>query len=262
MKVVIIGSGNVATALGRNIVAAGHELVQVAGRNRDAVGRLAAEWKAGVAMDWAGVDKRADIYLVALSDGAIPALGESLALPGKLVLHTSGALPATALREVTDRAGVLYPLQSFKSGTAPPEEFPLLIDAVRAEDLPLIRTFAETLTRQVVPADDAVRLKLHVAAVLVNNFTNHLYTLAADFCRQENIDFGLLLPLIRETAGRIGSSDPREVQTGPALRGDAITLEKHREVLSNYQSINRLYELFTILIQDYYRQMAEKTPLV
>lgn len=261
MKVVIVGSGNVAAALGRRIVAAGHVVVQVAGRNPGTVNRLASEWGAAAALDWASVDKTADIYLVAITDSSIPSLGESLVLPAKLVVHTAGALPASALREVTGRAGVLYPLQSFKIGTTAPEEFPLLIDAVLPEDLPLIRTFAETLTRQVLAADDAVRLKLHVAAVLVNNFTNHLYTLAADFCRQENVDFGLLLPLIRETAVRIGSSDPREVQTGPALRGDTTTLEKHKEILSNYQSINQLYELFTVLIEDYYRRRANKTPL-
>ncbi|HEV9035941.1 MAG TPA: DUF2520 domain-containing protein [Puia sp.] len=255
MKVVIIGSGNVATALGRTILTAGHVIVQVAGRNRETVVRLAEEWGAHPTTGWGTVDKTADIYLVALSDSALPGLGKALSLPSKLVLHTSGALPADTLRDVTDRAGVLYPLQSFGRGIAPPEEFPLLIDAVRPEDIPLIRGFAGTLATQVVRADDAVRLKLHVAAVLVNNFTNHLYTLAADFCRQENIDFHLLLPLIRETARRVGSTDPRDVQTGPAIRGDGITLEKHRQSLSNYHNIKQLYDLFTILIEEYYRSL-------
>lgn len=262
MKVVIIGSGNVATALGRSIVAAGHAIVQVAGRNNEAVNRLAAEWRAAATAEWGTVDKTADIYLISLSDAALPGLAGRLALPGKLVLHTAGALPAGALRGVTDRSGVLYPLQSFRSGIAAPEEFPLLIDAVRPEDIPVIRVFAETLTRQVVEANDAVRLKLHVAAVLVNNFTNHLYTLASDFCREEDIDFTLLLPLIRETADRVGPSAPREVQTGPAMRGDRITLERHKQILSNYHNINQLYELFTILIEEYYRPGGDKTSLV
>jgi predicted short-subunit dehydrogenase-like oxidoreductase (DUF2520 family) len=261
MKVVIIGSGNVAAALGKSVVAAGHDIIQVIGRNREAVGRLATEWGSTHTSEWGAVDKTADIYIVSLSDSALPGLGKLFTLPGKLVLHTAGALPVDALRDVTDRTGVLYPLQSFRSGIPPPEEFPLLIDAVRPEDISLTRTFAGTLTRQVVRADDAVRLKLHVAAVLVNNFTNHLYTLAADFCRKESIDFTLLLPLIRETARRVGISDPRNVQTGPAVRGDAITLERHKKILSNYQNINQLYELFTILIEDYYRLGADNTPL-
>jgi predicted short-subunit dehydrogenase-like oxidoreductase (DUF2520 family) len=253
MRVVIIGSGNVATAMGRCIVAAGHTIVQVAGRKEAAVAGLAAEWGSGHTTTWTTIDREAELYIVALTDNAIQPLGRQLALPGKLVLHTAGALPVTALSEVSDHTGVLYPLQSFRGGVVPPLEFPLLIDAVQPEDLPVIRAFAETLTSEVVQADDDVRLKLHVAAVLVNNFTNHLYALAADFCRQEDIDFSLLLPLIRETAQRVESHRPQDVQTGPALRGDEVTLQKHTKMIANYPDINKLYSLFTTLIEEYYR---------
>ena len=98
MKVVIIGSGNVASALGKGIVAAGHSIIQVIGRNREAVRRLATEWGGGHETDWGAVDKTADIYLVSLSDGAFSGLGKLFTLPGKLVLHTAGALPVDALR--------------------------------------------------------------------------------------------------------------------------------------------------------------------
>src|SRR6185312_13212055 len=253
MKVVMLGSGNVATALGRRIVAAGHVVSQVAGRNGQTVMRLADEWHSAHTTVWNTIDRTADLYIVALTDSAIQGLGRRLSLSGKLVLHTAGALPAGTLGEVTDRAGVLYPLQSFRAGIDPPAGFPLLIDAVRPGDVPLIREFAETLTRQVVHADDHARLKLHVAAVLVNNFTNHLYTLASDFCRQEKIDFSLLMPLIRETARRIETSPPQEVQTGPALRGDTVSLQKHLEIVAGYPDIDEIYRLFTILIEAYYR---------
>ncbi|HVS98410.1 MAG TPA: DUF2520 domain-containing protein [Puia sp.] len=253
MKVVILGSGNVATALGRRIVAAGHPVTQVAGRNREAVMRLADEWRAGHATGWETVDPTADLYIAALTDSAIRDLPGKLSLPGRLVLHTAGALSAGTLAAVTDRPGVLYPLQSFRTGIALPTLFPLLIDAVRPEDLPIIREFAETLSPQVVRADDAERLKLHVAAVLVNNFTNHLYTLASDFCTREQVDFNLLFPLIRETAGRVEHYPPQQVQTGPALRGDAVTIRKHEEALAGYKDTGRLYGLFTTLIEAYYR---------
>jgi predicted short-subunit dehydrogenase-like oxidoreductase (DUF2520 family) len=260
MRVVIIGSGNVAAALGDKILEAGHRIVQVAGRNGMTVLRLANQWQCGGTTDWNTVDLDGDIYVVALADSVLPGLGKVLSLPGKLVLHTAGALPADTLVDVSPRAGVLYPLQSFSSATLAPTKFPLLIDSVRPEDLPIIRVFAETLTRQVVQADDSVRLKLHVAAVLVNNFTNHLYTLAADFCRQEHIDFSLLLPLIRETAQRVENHPPQDVQTGPALRGDRATLQKHAKMIANYTDINKLYSLFTTLIEEYCRSGENPRP--
>ena len=112
-------------------------------------------------------------------------------------------MAAAVLEPVSARYGVLYPLQSLKAAIRPFPEIPLLIDARQPEDLPVIEVFARTLTRQVVHAGDDTRLKLHLAATLVNNFTNYLYTLANRFCQQEGLDFSLLLPLISETAERI-----------------------------------------------------------
>jgi predicted short-subunit dehydrogenase-like oxidoreductase (DUF2520 family) len=267
MKVVIIGSGNVATVLGGKIAAAGHTILQVVAR-RKSDGRpnqggadgpmgaelLAAEWGCGLAMDWAEIDKGAELYLVSLSDRALPEFGKGVRLPGRLVLHTAGAVSGNLLRAVSDHCGVLYPLQSLRREIRPFPEFPLLIDAEDPADMPVIEAFARTLARQVQRADDELRLKLHVAAVVINNFGNYLYTLAADFCRQEGIAFNLLLPLIRETAGRLEEYAPADVQTGPAIRGDAGTMAKHLEILSNYKDLSELYRLFSIQIEDYYRE--------
>ena len=98
--------------------------------------------------------------------------------------------------------------------------FPLLVDAADPEDLRILEAFAKTLSSPGPAADDTTRLKLHLAAALTNNFTNYLYTLAAEYCREEKIDFSLLLPLIRETAERLDRYPPGALQTGPAFRGD------------------------------------------
>ena len=82
---------------------------------------------------------------------------------------------------------------------------------------------------------------MHVAAVVVSNFTNHLYALAAEFCKKEGVDFGLLAPLIMETAGRIQKSSPADVQTGPAVRNDIFTIEKHLRVLAGHPALKNIY---------------------
>jgi predicted short-subunit dehydrogenase-like oxidoreductase (DUF2520 family) len=244
----------VATVLGGKIAAAGHVILQVVARRRSAAELLAAEWNCGLAMDWADIDMGAEVYVVSLSDTALPEFGKRVRLPGRLVLHTAGAVPGKVLKAVTDRCGVLYPLQSLRREVRPFPEFPLLIDAEDPADLPAIEAFARTLALQVRRADDALRLKLHVAAVVINNFSNYLYTLAADFCKQEGVDFNLLLPLIRETGARLEQHAPADVQTGPAIRGDAETTKRHLEILSNYQDLSELYRLFSIQIEGYYRE--------
>jgi predicted short-subunit dehydrogenase-like oxidoreductase (DUF2520 family) len=195
---------------------------------------------------------------VAISYSALSAFAERVRLPGRLVLHTAGAVSGKVLLPVSNRCGVLYPLQSLRREIRPFPEFPLLIDAEDPAELPGIKIFARTLAKQVQRADDGERLRLHVAAVVINNFSNYLYTLSADFCQQEGVNFGLLLPLIRETAGRLEGHAPRDVQTGPAVRGDAGTIEKHLELLSKYQELSELYRLFSIQIEAYYRDVKNR----
>jgi predicted short-subunit dehydrogenase-like oxidoreductase (DUF2520 family) len=254
MKTVIIGSGNVATVLGESIATAGHPVLQVLARNEAGAAALARIIGCPYTTRFADIDPGADLYLVALSDTAIQTLGSHLVLPGKLVVHTSGATPADILRSVTSRYGVLWPLQSLRATIRPFPPFPLIIDAANHEDLGKLETVARTLSRQVIQADDTTRLKLHLAATLVNNFTNYLYTLTADFCDQEKLDFSILLPLIRETANRLDNYAPADVQTGPAIRGDRETIKRHMGLLNNNQKIMDLYRIFTNLIEGYYHE--------
>jgi len=252
MKTVIIGSGNVATVLGETIAAAGHTVLQVIARNEVRAAALAGSLGCSHATRFPEIETGADLYIVALSDTALGSLGESLALPDKLVVHTAGAVPAAVLKNVTIRYGVLYPLQSLRAAIRPFPPFPLLVDTSRPEDLPVLAAFARTLSRQVLQADDTTRIKLHLAATLTNNFTNYLYTLAAAYCQQEKLDFTLLLPLIRETAARLDRYPPGAIQTGPAVRDDRPTIVRHLELLNNYEEIRDLYELFTNLIEEHY----------
>ena len=76
---------------------------------------------------------------------------------------------------------------------------------------------------------------------LVSNFTNHLYAVTDEFCQKENLDFNLLFPLIKETAERIKDFSPKDVQTGPAIRNDVFTLDKHLRLLSAHPKLKYLY---------------------
>lgn len=252
MKVLIIGSGNIATVLGEKILAAGHPVVQVISRQQEHAERLATELHCAWTTDLVAIDREADLYLAAVSDGALYTLGAGLSLPGRLVVHTAGAVSKDVLLPVSERSGVLYPLQSIRKEIRPFPEIPLLIDANQSGDLPAIAAFAETISRRVQTADDATRLKLHVGAVIVNNFGNFLYTLTEDYCRKEGIDFSLLIPIIQETAARLGHSAPRDTQTGPAVRRDESTIEKHLQILNKHGDIRELYSLFTKQIEAFY----------
>lgn len=245
MKVVIIGSGNTATILGRKIKAAEHDILQITGRTEATVHALAAELGCDGNTDVKKIDPSADIYIVALADKALPQLHEWLQLDKKLVVHTAAAIPRDVLQKVSKNYGVLYPLQTLRKEQTVLPEIPFLVDGNSADDLALVQDFAASLSGKVLVAGDELRLRMHVAAVFVSNFVNHLYMLAEDFCKKEHIDFSLLLPLITETANRLQSLSPKQSQTGPAIRNDCVTIDKHLEVLNNYPELKRMYELLT-----------------
>jgi len=241
MRVVIIGSGNVASVVGRLIKNKAHEVIQVLSRNTEHARVLAEELNCSWSASNDTVDRSADLYLVAVSDSALYELNKSFYIENKLIVHTAGSVPKDVLKEISTNYGVIYPLQSLRKEMNYEEDIPFLIDANTAEAITLLEDFAKTLSGKVTQATDDERLKLHVAAVVVSNFTNHLYALAAEFCEKEKVDFKLLAPLIKETAVRVEHHSPDSVQTGPAVRNDIFTLDKHLRLLANYPRLKYVY---------------------
>jgi len=249
MEIVIIGTGNTATILGRKLKAAGHHIVQVFGRDASAASALAYELGTESTAYWTVVNRQADLYILAVSDIAIDEIIRELQLPDKTVVHTAASVSKDILQRVTTHYGVLYPLQSLKKNTAYVPDIPIIIDASDAQTLQQLTALASSISNQVITAGDEERLKLHLAAVFCNNFVNHLFTLMQQYCAAEGLNFDLLKPLIRETTQRIETITPADAQTGPAIRHDASTIHKHLELLENHPQLKQFYTLFTQSIQ-------------
>jgi predicted short-subunit dehydrogenase-like oxidoreductase (DUF2520 family) len=245
MKIVIIGTGNTATVLGRKLRAAGHSIVQVFGRDSTAASSLAYELGTESTNYWNVVNRDADLYLVAVSDIAIEEIVKELRLPDKTVVHTAASVSKDVLRSSSSHFGVFYPLQSLKKESGHLPDIPIIIDAGDKATMRELDELAHSISGRVVKAGDEQRLKLHLAAVICNNFVNHLYRLAEEYCRKEGLDFKLLFPLIRETAERMEYMSPAAAQTGPAIRNDTATIEKHLALLSNYPELQKIYSILS-----------------
>ena len=245
MNIVLIGTGNTATVLGRKLKKGGHNIVQVFGRDSTAASDLAYELDTESTNYWNVVNRNADLYILAVSDIAIEEVFQELHLTDKMVVHTAASVSLDVLKGKTEHYGVLYPLQSLKKEVDHLPDIPILIDASDKRTLHLLDVLAHTVSDRVYVAGDEMRLKMHLAAVMVNNFTNHLYALVEKYCRDEGLDFYLLLPLIKETASRLEDITPSRTQTGPAVRNDTATIEKHLVLLEKFPQLKRLYEQFT-----------------
>ena len=250
MDIVIIGSGNVAAVLGRKFRAAGHGIIQVVGRNAKAASALAYEWDTASTNYLTAINKDADIYIIAVSDEAIDDVIIEMKLPGKVVAHTAASVPKEVLKKVTEHYGVFYPLQSLNKDMKTLPDVPVFYDGSDDMTKKKLQALANSISKEkVAEADDNERLKFHVAAVFVSNFVTHLYALAEEYCSKEGLDFKQLFPLIEETASRIKEIAPQQAQTGPALRHDSETIQKHLELLKDHPQLKNIYLLLTESIQ-------------
>jgi predicted short-subunit dehydrogenase-like oxidoreductase (DUF2520 family) len=253
MDIVIIGSGNVATVLGRKMIAAGHRIVQVAGRSPSRTHLLASWLEASSTTDMKKLNRKAGMYLLAIPDDALRSVAEWLHTGDAITVHTSGAVGINVLHKISSRYGIFYPLQSLRTDVTSLPEIPLLIDGNTQETMDLIKDFAHSISTMVIHAGDDYRKKIHLAAVLTGNFSNHLFTLAAEYCKRESLDFSLLLPLLKETVGRLALYPVEDMQTGPARRNDNSTIDNHLQMLEAYPSIKKIYALMTESIRDHYQ---------
>jgi predicted short-subunit dehydrogenase-like oxidoreductase (DUF2520 family) len=250
MNIVIIGTGNAATVLGKKFKEAGHRILQVFGRDASAASKLAYQLDTESTNYWSVIRKNADFYLIAVADDAITEVAKHVHIPGKLVAHTAASVSKDALKAMSHHYGVFYPLQSLRKDVDELPDIPIFIDASDAATRKKLEQLALSISKEmVILADDKQRLKLHVAAVIVGNFTNHLYKLAEEYCKGEGLDFKQLLPLIEETAQRLKTISPSDAQTGPAIRRDQLTIEQHLRLLGKYPHLKKIYEMMTESIQ-------------
>lgn len=247
VRVSIIGSGNVAQHLISAFQKAESvQLVQVMARTKEKVMHLLDTSQ--IVTDFQQLQE-VDLYIIAVTDEAIAEVSRQIPFHHKLVAHTSGSIAMKALSE-NNRKAVFYPLQTFsKNKTVDFKMIPIALEGEHTEDYKIIEAVAKSISNQVFLIDSEQRRALHVAAVFVNNFTNHLYQISADICKEHQLSFEILKPLIEETTAKIMVLSPSEAQTGPAKRKDQLTIDAHLSLLNENQKA--IYTLLTQSIQNH-----------
>lgn len=243
-RVVLIGSGNVAEALARTIRHCTEvQLVQLFARNPER-GRQVAESGQTTWTDDPQQLAAADLYLLCVSDRAVAELAASLPIPPTAVVaHTAGSVPLDALPAKFAQRAVFYPLQTFTRGREVDfREIPIFLETTDDTLRSPLEHFARQLSEQVIFADSEQRKRLHLAAVFACNFANHMYALGEQIVGDAGLDFALLKPLIAETARKAcDATSPITVQTGPAVRNDRTTQERHTAMLTEEPLLEELY---------------------
>lgn len=245
-NVVVIGAGNLATHLALALHRKGINVIQVLNRSREAGERLARRVSAGFNNDLGGADFGADLYILAVSDSAIEEVARNLKLKDQLLVHTSGSVGMASLSGASSNLGVFYPLQTFsKDRRINFSNIPVCIEANRSENEEKLLQLARLISKKAVLINSEQRKVLHMTAVFAGNFSSFMYTIAEDLLKKHGVPFGLLKPLIQQTAATAKHDDVFSRQTGPAVRGDTKIMDEHLEMLARHGAYMEIYDLIS-----------------
>jgi len=282
MKIVLIGSGNVASHLGQALIKSGHQVLQVYSRTLEHAQELVTiltTAKGSVKGSAKGsgenrltipiarldrLDREADLYFICVSDQAIAEIIAQLPAGLKgVVVHTSGSTSISVFADAgasgagsgayRGKYGVFYPVQTFsKAKTIDFKNIPLALEASDPDTYKILYGIAGGLSERVFPCDSTQREAIHIAAVFACNFSNYLYTVADRILQQHGLDFELIRPLILETVEKAQHFAPASVQTGPAVRKDLKIVQQHLDFLDREEladpRIRQLYALISEML--------------
>lgn len=252
MRLIIIGSGNVATHLSTAILKAGHSIAGVCGRNFEHTAELAKRLNTTKSFDdISAIPTDADIYLISVSDDNISDVASQMPNVKGIVAHTAGSVPIRVLQRFVSH-GVVYPLQSFsKNRPIDVSRVPLCIEGCDNSTASTLSAFARTLSYDVRRMTTEQRAQLHIAAVFASNFVNSMYAEAETILKKSDIPFDIMRQLILETAAKAADMGPIAAQTGPARRNDIGVMNHQMEMLPDSE-LQKLYSFVSERIRGRY----------
>ena len=249
MRISFIGAGRVAYHLAKAL-GSQHQIVQICSRTFENAEWISLQVQAQAISNFENINADIDLMIIAVSDQSIKSVIEQISpfLKDVCIVHTSGSTHLNVLAKTHDKCGVFYPLQTFSlEREIDWKNTPLFIEATNKKDLGNLLHLANSLSNKVYSYDSEQRLSLHLAAVFACNFSNYCYDMAKQIVDAKHVDFSLLYPLIQETANKALMNNPKDMQTGPAMRGDENIIQMHTNMLMQDQraDLKSVYQLLS-----------------
>lgn len=254
-NICFIGAGNLATNLSTELQKHGHKIVQVYSRSKQSAQSLASLLNTKYTTSTTEITAQTDVYVIALKDSAMHEVLSRINCRDKLLIHCSGGLPLSVLKEYSVNSGVLYPLQTFsKSREVDFSQIPVFVEGSSTITEDILIDIATSISKNVSVLNSEKRKSLHISAVFACNFVNHMYALAGEFLNSKNIPFSVLKPLIDETASKVQEMNPIVAQTGPAVRFDENIINAHLSQLKDFPEHQELYKSISKSIFNHHQE--------
>jgi len=246
----IIGSGNIAHYIGTRCKEAGNEIEDIISTNEQTGKALAEKLDATFISDF--TQSTSSTFLLAIPDDAIRSLAKTDFFKNKKIIHTSGSIGLKELESLSDHIACIWPIFSIQKEKLPTRnDVPFVLQSSNQPTRKKAVSFLKCLTNNVTETNDEQKSILHLSAVLVNNFTNHLFAQSEKLLASHNLNFDIMLPIIQNTVEKLASASAASLQTGPAARGDQSTINTHLEIIGSDPRLQKIYQLLSNAIADF-----------
>jgi predicted short-subunit dehydrogenase-like oxidoreductase (DUF2520 family) len=246
LKISFAGAGRVAGALCRRMFLSGFKIDLIVSKSESGGRKLADLCEASWSTDLIFPDST-DVIIVAVPDQSLKSVLNNIKCKkDTLIVHTAGSIGIDIFSEKFNLKGIFYPLQTFSMGRQPDfNGLPFFLEASDKQSSAILKYLAESIGGRAHFVDTEHRRMLHLSAVFVCNFTNHMLTIGKEIALRAGLSFDVLEPLIKETISKAIEIGPATAQTGPAVRDDQNTIGKHLELLSFSPELQKIYNEIT-----------------
>ncbi len=235
----IIGAGRIGSALAYHLARKGWRIAGLCDIDRERAREAARRVPTGIFESAEKLARRADILFLTLPDSAIAPLAEKLGdcgnIRARFLFHTSGIVPSRVLHLVgLDKAAFsLHPFGGITAGLSRESPFANLYFGGEGDEpaRPLAKKIAADLGAIFVPIKRSGKTAYHLAASLVANDGFALFGagegLLEDAGLPKEIARAMIVSIARKAVDNYESSGLLGGLTGPATRGDELTIAEH-----------------------------------
>ena len=253
-RISFIGAGKVSGALCRRMYLSGCKIQKIISRT-EKNGLALANLCNTVWSSESIFTGSEDIIIVAVPDDTVREVLEKISChENTVVAHTAGSLGLDVFPANLKRTGVFYPLQTFSDDrNIEFGDLPFFLEGSDPLSSAILNELAESIGGKTYFVDTEHRRLLHVAAVFICNFTNHMLTAGRQITARAGFPFEVMQPLINETILKACEIGPENSQTGPAYRFDKGTIKRHIDLLSFSPEFQEVYKEVSKSIMKFYK---------
>lgn len=245
MRVILVGAGRVGTATCVLLRAAGHDIVGVASRSEVSARRAAARLECPIVELGSDPLPVSDLIFIGAGDDAIGSVARALSEtvgPDVVCSHFAGALGTAPLQPLVDagaRACALHPVQACPDVDTAVARLPGSAWGVTASGRETEERMSAIVRHDLAGHPFSVaesdRALWHAAAVTTSNGIAALLGAGAAILGAIGIERtdDVLGPLASGTIANAGERGAWNALTGPVVRGEAATLARHIESLTD-----------------------------